>query len=190
MQLSLKPNLSEYDFLFQNMQIDESKNDEIKEALNKIKSNENRYQSLVNSVNNLIPWYAVGIAHYMEADCDFNCHIHNGDSLEHRTIHEPKNRPSADPINGIGKPYTWEESCKDWLILKGWNRWKDWEAHDILARLELNNGIGYRKYNMATPYLWGYTNWYTEGKFVEDGKFDKEAVSKQVGAAILLKNLI
>ena len=50
--------------------------------------------------------------------------------------------------------------------------------------------MGYRKRSVATPYLWSFTNHYDKGKFVADGKYDAEAISKQVGAAILLKELM
>lgn len=180
----LKPNLNEAAQMFESMVIDESKRSEINQAINLIKSNTERYAALAKNVNPLIPYYAIGIAHYMEADCDFTKHIHCGDSLKQRTINEPKGRP----LQG-NPPFTWEQSAEDWLIMKGWNKWKDWAVDDILCRLEYNNGIGYRRYNVNTPYLWSYTNFYEKGKFVSDGKFDEEAISKQVGAAILLKEL-
>ena len=60
----------------------------------------------------------------------------------------------------------------------------------MLYRFEANNGMGYRKRSVATPYLWSFTNHYDKGKFVADGKYDAEAISKQVGAAVLLKELL
>jgi lysozyme family protein len=43
---------------------------------------------------------------------------------------------------------------------------------------------------VLTPYLWSFTNHYTKGKFVADGKFDANAVSKQCGAAAILKLML
>jgi lysozyme family protein len=60
----------------------------------------------------------------------------------------------------------------------------------MLYRFEANNGFGYRKRSVATPYLWSYSDHYDKGKFVADGKYNPDAVSKQVGAAILLKELM
>ena len=40
---------------------------------------------------------------------------------------------------------------------------------------------------VLTPYLWSFSNHYKKGKFVKDGKFDPEFVSKQCGAAVILK---
>ncbi len=43
---------------------------------------------------------------------------------------------------------------------------------------------------MKSPYLWSFTNHYTKGKYVADGKFDPNAPSDQVGAMALLKQLV
>lgn len=180
--------LNEYKALFDTMQIDESKGSDIRTACNIIKRNKNRYAALAFKVNPVLPWYAIGIVHYLECNCNFFKHIHNGDPLTGRTVQVPAGRPLAAPK--YGNKYTWEESCEDWLILKNWHKWKDWGIADILYRLEANNGMGYKKKGLATPYLWSFTDKYDKGKYVQDGKFDAEAVSKQVGAAILLKELI
>jgi lysozyme family protein len=189
MKVAITPSAAEYQQLYDSMVIDHTKDHEINEAVAKIIEGKAEYV-LAALCNKNIAWYAIGIAHYMEAGCDFTKHIHCGDSLKARTINEPKGRPLAEPKAGKGKPYTWQESCADWLILKGWNKCKDWGISDILYRLEANNGFGYRKKEIPTPYLWSYTNLYKNGKFVSDGKFDENAVSKQVGAAILLQRLI
>jgi lysozyme family protein len=174
----------EYQQMFDSMIIDESKRAEINDAIELIESNQYHYVSFCKIANKKMPYYAIAIAHYMEADCSFLKHIHNGDSLLHKTVNEPVNRPDGEP------PFTWEQSALDWVKLKQWNKWESWGVPQILYRLEANNGFGYRNREMATPYLWSYTNFYQSGKFVSDGKFDSEAVSKQVGAAILLKHFI
>ncbi|MEB3117756.1 MAG: hypothetical protein VKL01_05270, partial [Limnothrix sp.] len=53
------------------------------------------------------------------------------------------------------------------------------------------NGFGYRLYRptVLTPYLWSGSNHYQAGKYVADGKFDPQAVSEQVGVAVLWKAL-
>ena len=50
-------------------------------------------------------------------------------------------------------------------------------------------GFGYRSRDVATPYLWSYSQHYTKGRFVADHVFNPNAVSKQAGAAVLLKAL-
>jgi hypothetical protein len=66
-----------------------------------------------------------------------------------------------------------------------------WNLPVILFKLEGFNGFGYRTKHpdVLTPYLWSFTNHYTKGKFTSDGKFDPNAVSKQCGAAAILKAL-
>lgn len=189
MKVALSPSLNEYNTLYALMEVDDTKEAQIKEAVDLIKKGKAEYV-LAALCNKNLKWYAIGIAHYMECNCDFNKHIHCGDPLRARTVNEPKGRPLAEPKAGKGKPYTWQESCLDWMVMKGWNKWKDWGVSDILYRLEANNGFGYRKREIATPYLWSYSNLYEKGKFVSDGEFDSNAVSKQVGAAILLQRLL
>ena len=61
----------------------------------------------------------------------------------------------------------------------------------MLFRLEAYNGSGYRDKHpdVKTPYLWSFSNHYTRGKYVADGTFSGTAVSRQCGAAVLLKRL-
>ena len=54
-------------------------------------------------------------------------------------------------------------------------------------KLEKYNGIGYRAHHVNSPYLWGGSNQYTRGKYVQDGVFSITAVSMQIGAMVLLK---
>jgi len=58
--------------------------------------------------------------------------------------------------------------------------------------LEKYNGTGYRLYHpqVKTPYLWSYSNYYIRGKYVRDGTFSNSAVSKQIGAGILLRVMV
>ncbi len=49
--------------------------------------------------------------------------------------------------------------------------------------------MGYRKKGIHTPYLWSYSNHYSKGKFTNDGVFDPDAISKQCGAAVLLRRM-
>lgn len=180
------PTREQYQELFDTMVIDTSHQSEIDEAIRLIQGNWMIYKSLVEKVNQKCPWYAVGIIHYMECDCNFNEHIHNGNPLTGRTYDAPSGRPIADPINPPN--YSWEESVTDWVRLKKWDVWVDWQIPDILYRCEQNNGFGNEAHGINSPYLWSYTSNYVKGKFVSDGKFNPDAISKQVGSAILLKH--
>ena len=49
--------------------------------------------------------------------------------------------------------------------------------------------MGYRLKALPSPYLWSFTDRYISGKYVADHQFDPDAVSKQIGAATVLKRL-
>jgi lysozyme family protein len=60
----------------------------------------------------------------------------------------------------------------------------------MLYRFEKYNGFGYRRRGIVSPYLWSFSNQYTKGKYIADGKWSSEAVSRQCGAALLVKELV
>lgn len=149
----------------------------------KIEKGKERYSRLGDRLNG-IPWYFIGILHGLEASFSFETHLHNGDSLEQRTVHVPKGRPK----NGK-PPFSWEESAEDALVMKGYHQQTDWSLPRLLYRFERYNGFGYRPRHVPTPYLWSFSTHYTKGKYTSDGHFDPNAVSHQCGAAVSLKDL-
>ena len=132
-----------------------------------------------------IAWPFVGVIHAMECGFNFYGHLHNGDPLTARTAHVPKGRPAS-----AAPPYTWLQSALDALRLKKLDEVTDWSVPHMLFLLEGYNGFGYRRRGVPTPYLWSFSNLYESGKFVLDGKFDPQAVSKQCGAALMLKAVL
>jgi len=169
-----------YRVLFDTLIINKGKENVCKRAADLIRSHKARYEPVLPSC-----WQFLGIIHYMEGSCNFTKHPHNGDPLTSRT----KLVPSGRPKNGT-PPFTWEESAKDLCVLKGYDTINTWNIELLLFKLEANNGFGYRRKGINTPYLWSFTNHYKKGKYVADGKYSTEAISKQVGAAILLKLLL
>jgi lysozyme family protein len=143
------------------------------------------YESVGRPLN--IPWYFIGVIHSLESNFNFATHLHNGDSLTHRTKRVPRGRPSAEVAD---PPFAWTTSAIDALRLKEFHTKTNWSLAFQLFRLEQYNGFGYRNRGLASPYLWSLSDRYVRGKFVRDGVFDKEAVSKQCGGAILIKRLI
>ena len=132
-----------------------------------------------------IPWGFVGVIHAMECGFNFSCHLHNGDPLTARTAHVPKGRPvGAEP------PFTWLQSAVDALQLRKLDEVTDWSVPHLLYLLESYNGFGYRPHGVPTPYLWSFSNLYSQGKFTQDGGFDPDAVSRQCGAALMLKDVL
>ena len=132
-----------------------------------------------------VPWQVVACIHGMEAGFSWTKHLHNGDPLTARTVQVPRGRPlpPAQP------PFTWVDSAVDALIYDCLDDvdWSDLE--ESLLAIEKYNGLGYRKRGINSPYLWSGTQHYKKGKFVKDGVYSKEAVSKQLGVVPLLKEL-
>lgn len=142
-----------------------------------------RYQDIERATN--VPWFIIAVIHGMECGFDFSTHLHNGDSLKHRTIQEPKGRPTrGEP------PFPFLVSAIDALQYDHFTSWREWDVPGICYKLESYNGWGYRGHHINSPYLWSFSNNYERGKYVSDGHWDPDAVSKQVGAMVALKQLV
>lgn len=189
----------EHDALFKKATIRPEKVKEIDFVLAKLLPGIDKYKFVASKFSNGLPWYFILMTHAMEAggkQNPFFYHLHCGDPLTARTKNVPKGRPKANPGGGTkppsaANPYTWEESAIDALKGFGDDKEADWSIGGILWREEQFNGLGYRKYhkNVPTPYVYSYTNIYTKGKYVSDGKFDANAVSKQPGCAAYIIRL-
>lgn len=175
-----------YEELFSTMVIRPNWEREIIAAAKIIIRGKETYERLCNELNFKMPWYLPGIIHMMECGCRFDRHLHNGDTLTHKTTHVPANRPTHEPQHG--KSYSWVESAIDALTMKGFDRYATFTLPEMLYRLEAYNGFGYFSHHrMNSPYLWSGSNHYDSGKYTADGHFDSMAKSGQVGAAILLR---
>ncbi len=182
--VTLTPALrAEYTDLFNTCLIRPAFAQEVETLLNGLLSHQARYEQVGNALG--IPWFFVAVVHNMESSQSFNGHLHNGDPLTARTVQVPAGRPKGQP------PFTWEQSAADALTLQGLNKLADWSLPSVLFQLERYNGFGYRRLHpeVLSPYLWSRSNHYTSGKFVADGTWSDTAVSKQVGAAVLLRRL-
>jgi lysozyme family protein len=156
--------------------------------LSKARANKATYQAIANAVNSKMPYYFIACIHARESDCNFNTHLHNGDSLNDRTTHVPSGRPKAAPANG--SRYTFVESATDALLMKGLNKWNDWSIAGMVYLFEKYNGWGYAYRKVVSPYVWSGTQFYTSGKFVADGVYNSKTVDQDTGAATLLKHFI
>jgi lysozyme family protein len=182
--LILNQDLKEsYLSIFEACKVNENCLTEVNQILQKISANRARYESVSSVLT--VPWYVIAVIHSLEASLNFNCHLHNGDPLTRRTVHVPAGRPvSGNP------PFTWEESAMDALRLEGLDHWTDWSLPGISYKLERYNGIGYRAHGTNSPYLWGGSNMYISGKYIQDNVFSTNAVSKQIGGLVLIKCMI
>ena len=154
----------------------------------KILAFKDRYQEVALELN--MPWEFIGVVHSLEGNLNFNTHLHNGNSLSRRTKDVPAGRPEADPEDGEF-PYSWRESALDALRLKGLQNVEEWSDERLCYEFERYNGFGYRNNHPKTlsPYIWSGSNLYTSGKYVADGVWSNAAVSKQIGAWLLISEL-
>ncbi|MEN0047398.1 MAG: hypothetical protein AAF806_10100 [Bacteroidota bacterium] len=174
----------EYIDLYKSIEIKTTKLAIIENHVDQILANKQKYESVTEELS--IPWFFVGLIHTLESNRDFNTHLHNGDPLTKRTRQVPKGRPKSG-----SPPFTWEESALDALKYKKFHRETDWSLTKILYNLEKYNGWGYRLHHphVKSPYLWSYSNHYRSGKYIADGTFSEDAVSRQSGAAVIMRRM-
>ena len=147
-------------------------------------ANQQTYAAAVADTS--VPWWFLAVLHAMECGLDFRRHLHNGDPLNARTVQIPAGRPP------VGEPpFRWEVSATDAIIYERLDKVTDWSLQNVLFNWHRFNGINneYKRRNIPTPYLWSGSQHYRKGKYVADRVFDPEAVSKQVGAAVILREL-
>jgi len=175
----------EYRHLFETAKVRSKYDSNVRWYISKLLTE--KYQQRWNQVAKELccPWYFVGIIHAMEAGFNFRSHLHNGDSLRRKTRHVPRNRP---PV--WNPPNDWQSSAIDALLFDGFGDVKDWSLEHTLYRFEGYNGWRSRRNGINTPYLWSFSNQYAKGKFVADNVWDPNAVSKQCGAAVMLRVLV
>lgn len=180
---------SEYEKMFRECTIRPERLPAVHKAVVVVVAGRNRYKEVAKKCGG-VPWYFIGCIHNMERGCSFLHHLHNGDPLSRRTYQVPAGRPIEDPWDGA-KVYPWEQSAIDALKMKKLDQWADWSIAGLLYQLERFNGFGYRLYHphVKSPYLWSFTNQYTRGKYVGDGRWSDIAVSEQVGCVAIIKSL-
>lgn len=175
---------AEYERLFNSCIISPKNLASVEKLNEQLKNNAARYQRVCEMLG--IPWFFIAVIHNMEASQNFKAHLHNGDPLTARTVQVPAGRPKkGEP------PFSWEDSAADALTMRGLDAKTDWSLAGMLYQLEGYNGWGYRLHHthVLTPYLWSFSNHYTSGKYVADGTWSDTAVSKQCGAAVLLRRM-
>lgn len=183
---SVKPGWSrEYKELWKTMTVSADWQAQANAIARKIVASQSRYAAAVSGTD--VPWWFVSVVHAMECSLRFDQHLHNGDPLTAQTVRVPKGRPPSGSA-----PFTWENSARDSIGYEKLDKVTDWSLPSVLYHWHRYNGINneYKKREIPTPYLWSGSQHYRKGKYVADGVFDPEAVSRQVGAAVLLKSLI
>lgn len=174
---------SEYETTFAKCKVRADRRTDVNWCVKQILDNKARYQEVEDAC--CVPWFAVAIIHGMECSFSFYQHLHNGDSIKKKTWQVPSNRPS--PWN---PPTDWNSSAIDALRYDKVINQADWSLARTLYRWEGYNGWGTRGHGIKTPYLWSFSDQYSKGKYVADGKWDGSAISKQCGAAVMLRVLV
>lgn len=171
--------------LFDSMKVKAESSLVIDGTLAAIQKHRARYEAVQRATG--VPWCVTGALHHLECSGSFLHHLHNGDPLTARTVQVPRGRPVT------GKPpFRWEDSAIDAIQYDGLDALgPGWQSIGLaLDKIERYNGTGYRRRGINSPYLWSGSQHYREGKFISDGRFDPSAVSRQIGAAVLLKALV
>jgi lysozyme family protein len=184
-RVTLTPALRrEYEDLLDRCDIRPDRAAEVDQIVGRLVQHRARYETVAAETG--VPWYVIAVIHAMETGLRFDRHLHNGDPLTARTVMVPAGHPRAGQ-----PPFTWEASAKDALALRDLSADTDWSAGSMLYEIEGYNGWGYRLHHahVLSPYLWSGSSHYTSGKYVADGRWSDTAVSKQVGAAALLRRM-
>jgi len=181
----IQPSPSEYRKLFNTMVLMNDRHDIVNTLTKRIVAGRIHYEAVSEKTG--IPWFFIGILHQLESGGKFDKHLHNGDPLNARTKHIPSGRPKKG-----NPPFTWEESAVDALRLRHLDKVSRWTLEEILYQFEKYNGMGYYRYHseVKSPYLWGGSNHYTKGDYMNDGRWSDEEESRKIGAAVLLKFLL
>jgi len=124
-----------------------------------------------------VDWRILATLHMMESSGDFSKQLINGEIWSNHTTRVPK---------GLGPWPSWESSCVEAMEMFDF---KNQPLIETLINIEKYNGLGYIKAGIHSPYLWSGSQHYITGKYVADGVYKHTAVSKQIGAAIILKLL-
>ena len=127
-----------------------------------------------------VPWVFVALLHEMEADCDFDRQILNGQKTNMRTTVSPK---------GHGPWKLWHESAKEGV--ERYSNVEDWTIGRMGFYLEAHNGFGYRNNGLLSPYLFrGSQMGEGLGLFASDGVYSPMLTSDQVGAYVILAEIV
>jgi lysozyme family protein len=182
--------IAHYAGLWQRMVILPSRLSAVQLVAHKILGYKDRYLKLEKTTRDRnpdcsgIPWWFIGIIHYRESDCNFHCHLHNGDPLTHRTVQVPAGRPLGEP------PFTWEESALDALTIEGFLKVTSWSLERAAYAWEAFNGWGYWRMGVTSAYLLAGTDEHEKGKYTGDHHYDPEAVDQEIGCLPILKVLM
>jgi peptidoglycan hydrolase-like protein with peptidoglycan-binding domain/lysozyme family protein len=148
-------------------------------------ANQARYQNV--SAQTGVPAILIAAIHFRESGMDFTKYLHQGDPLGKKAVHVPKNIPIF---------HDWDKAAVHALNMKRGIRTgvgMESDTTDLAAMAtyaEAYNGFGYRKYhNSQSAYVYAGTNQYSGGRYVKDGKFDKNSWDQRPGVMALVHSV-
>lgn len=140
-----------------------------------------RYESVSQKSN--MPATLIAAIHWRESTGNFNTYLHQGDPLGKQAVNWPTNIPIFT---------VWEDAAIHALQMKD-SLQKQLEidkattdATLLATYAEAYNGLGYHYRDAPSPYVFAGTSAYSTGKFVSDGRFNKNVVDKQIGVMPLM----
>jgi lysozyme family protein len=139
-------------------------------------ANRARYERVAASVG--VPWAFIACLHERESGGTWSTYLGNGQALTKVTTLVPKGR---------GPFKSWEDGAVDALKLQGFDKVTDWSIEHQLYLAEEYNGFGYAAKGLASPYVWGATNFQKAGKYTSDGVFSASTWDTQIGVAAMLQ---
>ena len=161
----------------------ENMTDSQKAELENLKKVFKEHESEYKKVEELtgIPAELVCAIHYRESNNNFKTYLHNGDPLGKTTTHVPKGKYFEDwtsaAVDALTTHYKYKEFNKNSL-----DSWMDFA--------ESYNGYGMKKKGLASSYVYTGTTKYTGGRYVADGKFDKNSYDKRLGIYVICHGLL
>ena len=148
-------------------------------------ANQGRYENV--SAQTGVPAILIAAIHFRESGMDFTKYLHQGDPLGKKAVHVPKNIPIF---------HDWDKAAVHALNMKRGIRQDvgmESDTTDMAAMAtyaEAYNGFGYRKYhNSQSAYVYAGTNQYSGGRYVKDGKFDKNSWDQRPGVMALVHSV-
>lgn len=173
-------NVPNYNEIIKTLKIDDSRIVELKTLKTKFDVTRERYEA-VSSKCLGFPADLMFALHFRESSLDFKGVLHNGERIL-GTGRLTKLVPA-----GRGPFLTWEDAAVDALMMKKALFPIEWSLVTKLEFAEKFNGLGYRRTNEFSPYVFAGTNFHDEtGKYVADGKYSSTATEKQLGVAAIL----
>lgn len=161
--------------------INPSKLEAVKTLCLKFKNAQERYEYVSSKTG--VPSDVLFAIHLRECSADFRGVLHNGE----RILGSGK-KTKLVPA-GRGPFETWEEAAIDAMEIEKKKFPASWDLAGKFDFCEKYNGLGYRKKGIPSPYVFAWTNGYSKGKYVADGKFDSNHIDQQCGTAAIILSL-